>query len=125
MVKNRVVFSFTKVIIIKYLDLAFYWIIYKYKRDIKTSSFRILVYSTNNVVQRKNVRYIIYIISWEIHNNQNSKREKFPYLYTIMVLLCQNSLDDFYVQPLIITGIILMDNLEFTFFNLKEILLYK
>lgn len=32
---------------------------YQQKRDVKINSFRILVYSADNMVQKENIRYII------------------------------------------------------------------
>lgn len=81
----------------KYFDLTFHWVICQQKKDVNTSSIRILVYSADNIFQRKDVRYIIRITGQEIYESQCSKRKKSAYLYTVTILPYQSGSDDFCV----------------------------
>lgn len=52
--------SLVLIILRKCLDLSFYKMVYQQKRDIKTSSFKILVYKTDSTIQEQNIGYITY-----------------------------------------------------------------
>ncbi len=56
-----------------------------------------MIYLADNMIQKKDFRYITYITSWEIYG-QCSRKKKSAYLCIVIILLYYNSSEDFYTQ---------------------------